>query len=483
MSGSPTTPAARSARRSRSAGRTSSGSPRTLPGKASVVATTLTGRRVAADLDRADVGGCAVRDHRQRCIRRRQRSERRARVVRPLPADDSTQRFRIDDHRLDGRASDEDRVEALNDAGDRDRERTRQRTLRIDQPLDVASVRHEGLLSAVRGERRVEHLGERDCGERNRGRHRQEHEQRSRRGQPAQREVEHVRASFAPPERPAKHSREQPRDGCGKEEREQQHREAGMRPDRLVVHQSTAAADDDVGRHRDQEDRHLPGKGDAVQTVSALDRRAACRPGAGREREDGHARTDARRAEGAPDDRAFDGSGGRKRTHDQAGGQSAEHGAERDGQQRFQSSSSGEDDSPLALDDREPRFAVAATHVERTGDDGGRDGDQRSESCEQSDHRRQCIDTSPGELDGRLERARRDTAPALAGMATECGARRVRLREEPLRGGEGRGEALGARRRHVADVDRELVRVRQVTATDGARDLVELLAIDEQERR
>ena len=161
-----------------------------------------------------------------------------------------------------------------------------------------------------------------------------------------------------------------------------------MRPDRLVVHQTTAAANDDVGRHGDQEDRHLPGKGNAVESVSALDRRAAGRPGAGRKREDGHARTDARRAEGAPDDRAFDGPGGRKRTHDQAGGQSAEHGAERDGQQRFQSSPSGEDNSPLALDHREPRFTVAATHVERTGDDGGRDGDQPREDCEQSDHRR-----------------------------------------------------------------------------------------------
>ena len=52
-----------------------------------------------------------------------------------------------------------------------------------------------------------------------------------------------------------------------------------------------------------------------------------------------------------------------------------------------------------------------------------------------------------------------------------------------MRGGEGRGEALGACRRHVPHVDRELVRVRQETATDRARDLVELFAIDEQERR
>ena len=42
------------------------------------------------------------------------------------------------------------------------------------------------------------------------------------------------------------------------------------------------------------------------------------------------------------------------------------------------------------------------------------------------------------EIDRRFERARRNTAPVLVGVAPECGARRVCLPEEPLRGGEGR---------------------------------------------
>ena len=140
-----------------------------------------------------------------------------------------------------------------------------------------------------------------------------------------------------------------------------------------------------------------------------------------------------------------------------------------------QRSSSSEDDPPLALDDREPRFTVAAPDVERTGDDGGGDRDQRGEDCEQSDHRRQRVDALAwrARQPTRASSTRRSVRSARRG--TRVRARRVLLREEPLRGGEGRSELLGARRRDVPHVDRELVDVREETAADGARDPVELL--------
>ena len=219
--------------------------------------------------------------------------------------------------------------------------------------------------------------------------------------------------------------------------------------------------------------------------MSALDRRAARRPGAGRERERWprpRRRPPRRERSGRPSLRRSR----RARTRARSGRRprAPSDGAERDGQQRFQSSPRGEDDSPLALDHREPRFTVAATHVERTGDDGGRDGDQRPRTLRAV--------RSPATARRRFAwRARQPTRASSTRRSAGSGRRGTRVRRSS--GSSDRGAVAWRRRsrRGALRVQASCARTStgnsyvfaRITATDRARDLVELLAVDEQERR